>query len=384
MKRLVTLLTVFFLLACVPAWVSSGDGLKESEKKLEDVKQKLSREKTRIKRFKKKETTILGDIQRVNRNLVKKRAQLKKVEASLGRVKADIRDTEARIKPLERERKALLGRFNKRLKAMYKMRNGSALNVIFSAGLEDTATLARRSRYLTLLMDSDSDLIGKVDENITRLRDERLRLDVLKAELESSKRDAIAKRREAESIKRKKLALLRDVKNKKERSIRISEELNTAAEELSDLLERLRAGKGGFGAGGFASMKGRLIRPVKGRVVSRYGKVRHPKFKTVTFNNGIMIDSPAGVSVKSVYDGKVIFTGWLKGYGQLMILDNGGGYYTLYAHLDNILKERGDVVKKGDEIAIVGDTGPQATPGLYFEIRERGVPKDPLKWLASR
>jgi len=131
-------------------------------------------------------------------------------------------------------------------------------------------------------------------------------------------------------------------------------------------------------------MKGRLSMPVRGTVTSFFGKVEHPKFKTITFNNGIIIEAPAGSPVRSVYDGRVIYTGWLKGYGQLMILDHGEGFYTLFAHLDRFLKDRGEAVKKGESVALVGDTGPEASAGLYFEIRKRGVPEDPMNWVAGR
>ena len=190
----------------------------------------------------------------------------------------------------------------------------------------------------------------------------------------------------AERLRRSKMALLRGVRREKNKSLGVARELEQAAIELKRLLERLRSEGPGAprSRGGFASMKGRLPKPVAGRVVSFYGKVRHPRFKTVTFNNGIIIRASAGKPVKSVYSGKVIYTGWLKGYGQLMILDNGSGFYTLFAYLDKILKERGETVKKGEEIALVGETGIDASAGLYFEIRERGVSVNPLKWLVSK
>ncbi|MBI5344160.1 MAG: peptidoglycan DD-metalloendopeptidase family protein, partial [Deltaproteobacteria bacterium] len=87
--------------------------------------------------------------------------------------------------------------------------------------------------------------------------------------------------------------------------------------------------------------------------------------------------------VRSVYGGKVAYAGWLKGYGQLLIIDHGGGFFTLFARLQKILKDKGDIVEKGADIALVGDTGVDASAGLYFEIREKGVPRDPMAWLAS-
>ncbi|MBE7414254.1 MAG: peptidoglycan DD-metalloendopeptidase family protein [Deltaproteobacteria bacterium] len=115
-----------------------------------------------------------------------------------------------------------------------------------------------------------------------------------------------------------------------------------------------------------------------------YSKVRHPKVNTVTFNIGITIESPLGQPVKNVYAGKVIYVGWLKGYGQVMIIDHKGGFYTLYAHLGKVLKDTGDEVESGAEVGLIGDSGPEGRPGLYFEIRQKGVPRDPMAWLSTR
>ena len=124
--------------------------------------------------------------------------------------------------------------------------------------------------------------------------------------------------------------------------------------------------------------------PVDGKVVSLYGRVSHPTYKTVTFNNGIVIEARVGSPVRSVYDGRVVYVGWLNGYGQVMIVDHGSGFYTLFAYLSDVLKQKGEAVERGVEIALVGDSGPRASGGLYFEIRQKGVPRDPMAWLADR
>ena len=104
----------------------------------------------------------------------------------------------------------------------------------------------------------------------------------------------------------------------------------------------------------------------------------------MTFNNGITIEAPLGETIKSVYDGKVIYVGWLKGYGQVMIIDHKGGYYTLFAHLGRALMETGQEAAKGADVGLVGDSGPEGKAGLYFEIRQKGVPRDPMGWLSAR
>jgi septal ring factor EnvC (AmiA/AmiB activator) len=114
-----------------------------------------------------------------------------------------------------------------------------------------------------------------------------------------------------------------------------------------------------------------------------YGKVEHPKFHTITFNNGIEIEARLGTEVRSVYKGRVAYSGWFRGYGKVVIIDHGNGYYTLFARLSKIVRDVDSIVEKGDVIALVGDTGLVKGPHLYFEVRQKGMPLDPLNWLAA-
>jgi len=121
---------------------------------------------------------------------------------------------------------------------------------------------------------------------------------------------------------------------------------------------------------------------VEGKVVSIYGKVEHPKFHTITFNNGIEIAANIGTEVRSVYNGRIAYSGWFRGYGKVVIVEHGGGYYTLFARLSKIVKDINSTVEKGDVLALVGDTGSIKGPHLYFEVRQKGIPLDPLNWVA--
>ena len=121
--------------------------------------------------------------------------------------------------------------------------------------------------------------------------------------------------------------------------------------------------------------------PAKGEIVSHFGKHKHPEFNSFTFNNGISIAAPLNSDIKTVYDGEVIFADKFKGYGNMIIIDHGGGYFTLYAHASSILKKVGTTVSKNEVVAHVGDSDSSAGSQLYFEIRYQGKPVDPGPWL---
>jgi len=115
--------------------------------------------------------------------------------------------------------------------------------------------------------------------------------------------------------------------------------------------------------------------------VSAFGAQVHPRFGTRTFRNGVDIEAVEGREVAAVFAGHVVYTGWFKGYGNLIILDHDNEYYTLYAHVADIVVKEGDDVKQGQRIGTVGDTGSLEGPRLYFEVRHQGKPQNPEQWL---
>jgi septal ring factor EnvC (AmiA/AmiB activator) len=150
---------------------------------------------------------------------------------------------------------------------------------------------------------------------------------------------------------------------------------------LSELVEQLRKLMAGLPVEGdqpFAALKGKLGWPVQGRLTGDFGQ---PRAGGVVKWNGVLLEAPAGTAVRAVYHGRVAFADWLPGLGLLLIVDHGGGYMSLYGHNEALLKESGDWVQPGETIAQVGDTGGQARPALYFEIRFKGEPVNPHTWI---
>mgnify|MGYP000140308244 CR=1 FL=1 len=133
----------------------------------------------------------------------------------------------------------------------------------------------------------------------------------------------------------------------------------------------------------FIQLKGLLNLPVNGKIVSSYGHYRDTEFDITKFRSGVLIRAERGEPIHAVANGTTLFADWFKGYGNMLIIDHGDHYYTVYAHLEALFKARGDSVDADEVIATVGETATSAGPGLHFEVRHYGKPVDPLAWLRT-
>lgn len=138
------------------------------------------------------------------------------------------------------------------------------------------------------------------------------------------------------------------------------------------------AADAGFAGRAFESLRGKLKLPVRGELAGRFGTPREGG--GVTWK-GVFIKAESGQSVRAVADGRVVFADWLRGFGNLLILDHGNGYMSLYGNNESLLKSVGENTQSGENIASVGSTGGALESGVYFELRHEGKPFDPMKWI---
>lgn len=124
-----------------------------------------------------------------------------------------------------------------------------------------------------------------------------------------------------------------------------------------------------------------LMMPLNGKIGDRFGWRRHPILGETLFHTGLDLPAPRGTPIRAASDGRVIYSGWLRGYGQTMVVRHGGGYTTRYAHCSALLKKRGDIVRRGEKIAKVGSSGRSTGPHCHFEVRLLGQPLNPMKFL---
>ena len=129
--------------------------------------------------------------------------------------------------------------------------------------------------------------------------------------------------------------------------------------------------------------KGNLLSPVKGKLLNKFGRERDKKYNTYIVHNGVSILVRKGSPVRSVFNGKVLYTGTLEGYGNIIIIGHGKSYHSLYGHLDEIISITGKTVRPGQIIARSGDSGSVIGEALYFEMRYKGRPIEPTAWLSQ-
>ncbi|WP_018988251.1 murein hydrolase activator EnvC family protein [Aromatoleum toluclasticum] len=162
-------------------------------------------------------------------------------------------------------------------------------------------------------------------------------------------------------------------------SARESRQARTGPARSEPVVGEIRQSAGPAPTGvSFAQLRGKMRFPVRGELVGRFGA---PRAEGGTTWRGVFIRAAGGSQVRAVAAGEVVFSDWLRGYGNLIIVDHGGDYLTIYGNNDALLKVLGDNIAGGDPIASVGASGGGSESGLYFEIRHRGQPLDPLKWV---
>ncbi len=181
--------------------------------------------------------------------------------------------------------------------------------------------------------------------------------------------------------------LLADIRSQKALELAAIDALTQAANDLDGKIKSLNSDmdaadvEKNISPLAFSAHKGLLIMPVKGKIITLFGPYKNRKYNITNFRSGIDIKAEKGEPIRSIFQGKVLYSSWFKGYGNMIIIDHGNNYYTIYAHLEETFKSKGDAVETREVIATVGDTGSMEGAKLYFEVRHHGKPENPLEWL---
>ena len=380
-----------------PVWAQPkrDDPIQSERSKLEQTQKRLREERERAADARRRETSLLAELEHVDRRLADKHQEVVRLDARTQRVQAEVQALRGDIQKLEALHGDQQEALARRLRTMYKIHaQGAALPLILTA--EDPTTRMAVIRRLASIAILDARLIQEYRVSSDTLADRKGREEVRQRELAVLRLEAKREQAEVDREAGKRRSLLARVRDERAYHERMVGELTEASRKLEAFIRDLQAKQrriakippprapGDTPSLGFAHLRGRLPWPTDGRIVSAFGPQVHPRFGTKTFRNGVDIEAGEGTDVAAVYPGLVAYTGWFKGYGNLIILDHGNEYYTLYAHVAEILVKEGEDVRQAQRIGTVGDTGSLAGPRLYFEVRYQGKPQDPEQWLRQR
>lgn len=270
-----------------------------------------------------------------------------------------------------------LTRLGPRLIAMYRLLRHHPLRSLLSA--ENFAAMIWRWRAMTALVEGDLQQLREA-KRIADLESVLLsQLSGLNQQLDRWRESAMAEHRQAQVRRAELTEIVASLQADSLESKRAIRELEQADQALSKLIRQMQISQGS----GFAALKGRLPLPTEGTVEVGFGKVVNPKFNTVTVQKGWDIRAPFGAPVKAIAGGRVVYAGWLRGYGNVLIVDHGGGFHSLVAHLDSLSRGVGEAVRAGDLVGTVGDSASLKEAYLYFEIRLDGEAVDPAAWMSA-
>ena len=371
------------------------DELKDIRSRIEALRKQL----TESESSKAEAADALKDSERAvsetSRKLYQISGQRREVNTSLSRLQSRIRTAEDNIAGEQ----GTLGRL---LYQQYVGGQSDAIKLVLNG--EDPNEIARQLHYLSYVSRARAELLASLRENLAEL--EKLTGETRRksSELHALQSEETSQMRRLEKEKAERQRVYVKVSDDIEKSRKQLSTLKRDEERLSQLIERLareaarksakknnkKPGKrianqalpnAESGSGAFRDLKGKLRLPVIGELMNRFGGQRQDSGLSW---KGLFISAKAGREVKAVAGGQVVYADWLRGFGNLLILDHGDGYMSLYGYNESLLKQVGDEAKAGDTIAAAGNSGGNPDSGLYFELRYHGKPFDPIPWVTLK
>jgi len=369
--------------AAPPAPQDAAPGNAEAEQeRLQGVRREIERLQASLEAAQREESGLLGDLQRLDMGLELQRRQLQVLEAEIAGCRDEIARTGLRVEALrgrvERNRRLLSGR----LRALYVAGPAAFERVALTA--RSPGEVVEAYRIAHRMSEADGKRIEAFQSDLSRLGEALRALEDRQLTLDSLRTREAARRSELEGIRSRRARLLVDVRRTAEERKKALKEMGETERDLQRLIRAVSSGAEipPEWEVGFDRFRGLLPWPVPGRVLVPFGVRKSAKFDTRVPHPGVDLSIAVGEPIRAVFDGVAAFSDWFKGYGNLVILDHGGGFMTVYAHASERLVARGDRVRGGEVIARGGETGSLEGPKLYFEIWRDGKPEDPLPWLA--
>jgi septal ring factor EnvC (AmiA/AmiB activator) len=381
---------VFLLaaLCALPAWGQSKDDLRELRARIEGMQKELaaseeSREDAAdgLKESERAISDASRQLAELTTRQREKDAELSRLGSEAGRLRQDIAAEQAQLARL--------------LHQQYLGGEQDYLRLLLNG--EDPNQVARDFHYFGYISRERARWLRSLRENLERLEENSRRRREEADALAAIRAEQAAQRERLQREKAERKRVLAQVSRQVDQQRREIGKLQRDEKRLAKLVEKLtklvapkssapgprntRVPEPGFEGRPFGELKGSLSLPVRGELANRFGS---PRPGGGTTWKGLFIRSPEGQEVRAIAAGRVVFADWLRGFGNLLILDHGQGFMSLYGNNETLFPQVGTAVRGGDVVAAVGNSGGNPESGLYFELRHQGTPLDPMNWVVVR
>lgn len=377
-KKLCGLLLALWL-AVLPLYgaMCFADTADDKRAELNDVRQRMERMQTRKEQARRKAESASAELSEVMGSLNELQAQANNLQKKSDTLQGKINDNQAKLEKKQQEMQARMLIYRKRLRDIYINGQINYLDVLL--GAKDFSDFSSRMYLLQKIISRDLELLEKLKQDAAEINSRKEQLAAEMKEIKATQTELEAKKAKVNKLREQRAYMLYKAQEEEQSSQEEYERLLAISENIASMLRNMENAGGGAPAGQGGT--GQFMWPCHGPITSYYGWRTHPIFGTTKYHSGMDIAVDSGTPIHAADSGTIVYSGWLGGYGNCVMIDHGGGLVTLYAHNSALNVGEGQYVSKGAVVAYAGSTGYSTGPHCHFEVRLHGELTEPLNYL---
>ena len=379
MKKKLTALVAAGIIAALPLFGALGFASTADDKRAElnDVKQQMADMQARKEEAKRKAESANAQLSEIMDNLNELQAQANGLQAKSDVLQDKINKNQAELEKKQQEVDQRMVIYRKRLRDIYINGQINYLDVLL--GAKDFSDFSSRMYLLQKIISSDLAMLDQLRRDAEEINTRKQQLAAEMKEIKTTQAELEAKKAKVNKLREERAQVLYKAQEEEANSQAEYDRLLAISENIAAMLRNMESSGGGAQAGRGGT--GRFMWPCNGPITSYYGWRTHPIFGTTKYHSGMDIAVDTGTPIQAADSGTVVYSGWLGGYGNCVMIDHGGGLVTLYGHNSALNVSEGQYVNKGTVIAYAGSTGYSTGPHCHFEVRLHGELTEPLNYL---
>lgn len=354
-----------------------ADTADDKRAELNDVRQRMERMQTRKEQARRKAESASAELSEVMGNLNELQAQANNLQKKSDTLQGKINDNQAKLEKKQQEMQERMLIYRKRLRDIYINGQINYLDVLL--GAKDFSDFSSRMYLLQKIISRDLELLEKLKQDAAEINSRKEQLAAEMKEIKATQTELEAKKAKVNKLREQRAYMLYKAQDEEQSSQEEYERLLAISENIASMLRNMENSGGGAPAGQGGT--GQFMWPCNGPITSYYGWRTHPIFGTTKYHSGMDIAVDSGTPIHAADSGTIVYSGWLGGYGNCVMIDHGGGLVTLYAHNSALNVGEGQYVSKGAVVAYAGSTGYSTGPHCHFEVRLHGELTEPLNYL---